>query len=156
MLLAVQASSKINNVLSDPTLFILTWWSWNMLVWRHFCIERIGAIVCYCCCNIWDIGVRLFLSHNSNIWQIMIQVCMSTHPTYMSNLGEDHPYLENLTFSMLRARQHEKYLHALRACRFEIYLPPSKSSQSPLFVHCIYFHFWHAHRACKFEIYMPI
>ena len=48
----------------------------------------------------------------------------------------------------VRARQHEEYLHA--------YLPPSKFNLSPLFVHCIYFHFWHAHRACKFETYMSI
>ena len=56
---------------------------------------------------------------------------------------------------LTRARQHEKYLPALRACRFEINLPPSESNKFPLFVHCIYFHFLHAHRACQFEIYMP-
>ena len=54
-----------------------------------------------------------------------------------------------------RVRHNEKYLLALRACRFEIYLPTFKSSLPPLFVHCIYFHFLLAHWACKFEFHMP-
>ena len=87
------------------------------IVFRDSILPRVAAEI------FWEVHIILVENYKRNWWQngyMCIQICRLVRIEFM-------------------ARQHEIYLPALRACSWNL-LAPSESSQSPLFVHCIYCH----------------